>query len=57
LVDDGKIIQLLCAFYAVHNHYSHDDDALTLKRADGSVLILRAGISYLEWRRPGPARQ
>lgn len=53
LADQGKFVQLLCAFEAVHNHYSHDHDTLTLNRADGSVLILWAGISYLEWHRPG----
>ena len=53
LEDAGKFIQLLCAFYAVHNHASHDEDDLVLDRPDGSRLILRASVSYLEWCRPG----
>jgi hypothetical protein len=55
MADEAKLSQLLCAFYAVHDHHSHDEDDFILTRPDGSLLALRASISYLEWRRPGEA--
>lgn len=37
--DDDKFVQLLSAFYAVHDPFSHDNDGFTLIRDDGSMLL------------------